>query len=225
MEGWRHLRAHDVPFNVLCTVNAANQAHGREVYRFFREAGIRFIQFTPIVEREPDAETKAIRFWLARPSVLDRPEPNTQVTPWTVEPEAYGDFLIAIYEEWVRKDVGSVFVMNFEWALNAWLGEGSPVCIFARTCGRAVAIEHDGSVFACDHYVYPEYRLGNVQDRSLGELVSGNKEKNMRLIMKMLEAYPDLAFESLSVEGHSGCSEFTGTAIAEPGRMSWRRRA
>jgi uncharacterized protein len=92
--------------------------------------------------------------------------------PWTVEPEAYGDFLIAIYEEWVRQDVGTVFVMNFEWALHAWLGRPSPVCIFSRQCGRAVALEHDGSVFACDHYVYPEYRLGSILDQELGEMVS-----------------------------------------------------
>jgi uncharacterized protein len=88
-----------------------------------------------------------------------------------VEPEAYGDFLIAIYEEWVRKDVGTTFVMNFEWALTAWLGQGSPVCIFSKQCGRAVALEHDGSVFACDHYVYPEYKLGNVLTGNLGEMV------------------------------------------------------
>jgi uncharacterized protein len=91
-----------------------------------------------------------------------------------VEPEAYGDFLIAIYEEWVRKDVGSVFVMNFEWALTQWLGEPSPVCIFSRQCGRAVAMEHDGSVFACDHYVYPEYNLGNVLEGSLGAMVEAS---------------------------------------------------
>ncbi len=155
MAGVELLRKHGVEFNALAC----------------REAGINYIQFTPIIEREPDAETKAIKLWLARPAMLDRPEPNTKVTPWTVEPEAYGDFLIAIYEEWVRRDVGSTFVMNFEWALNAWLGEGSPVCIFSRTCGRAVALEHDGSLFACDHYVYPEYKLGNVLSDDLGAMV------------------------------------------------------
>lgn len=94
------------------------------------------------------------------------------MTPWSVEPERYGDFLIAIYEGWVRKDVGAVFVMNFEWAWNAWIGQGSPVCVFARQCGRAVAMEHDGTVYACDHYVYPEYRLGNVRTANLGEMVA-----------------------------------------------------
>ncbi len=171
MAGVRMLRRHGVEFNALACVGRETAAHPLEVYRFFKQEGIHYIQFTPIVEREADADTQVIKLWLARPAVLDRPEPNTRVTPWTVEPEAYGDFLIAICEEWVRKDVGTTFVMNFEWALTAWLGEPSPVCIFSRTCGRAVALEHDGSLFACDHYVYPEYRLGNVMTDELGPMV------------------------------------------------------
>ncbi len=171
MAGVRRLQAHGVEFNVLACVGRETAGRPLEVYRFFKEIGASFIQFTPVIEREPDAETQAIGLWLARPAELGRPEPNTRVTPWTVVPEAYGDFLIAIYEEWVRKDVGKVFVMNFEWALSAWLGAQSPVCIFARQCGRAVAMEHDGSVFACDHYVYPEYRLGNVLADDLGAMV------------------------------------------------------
>ncbi len=171
MAGVEMLKRRGVEFNVLACVGRETAYEPLAVYRFFKEIGARYIQFTPIVEREADTETKAIRFWLARPSALDRPEPNTRVTPWTVEPEAYGDFLIAIYEEWVRRDVGTTFVMNFEWALTAWLGEASPVCIFSKTCGRAVAIEHDGAVFACDHYVYPEYKLGNVLTDNLGAMV------------------------------------------------------
>jgi uncharacterized protein len=165
MRGLRLLQKHGVEFNVLACVGRDTAYQPLDVYRFFKDEGVTFIQFTPIIEREPDAATAETGLWLAPPAVLDRPEPNVAVTPWTVEPERYGEFLIAIYEEWVRKDVGTVFVMNFEWALNAWMGEGSPVCIFARQCGRAVAVEHDGSVYACDHYVYPEYRLGNVLDR------------------------------------------------------------
>lgn len=171
MEGVRLLQAHKVEFNVLACVGRETAYRPLDVYRFFKDAGIGHIQFTPIIEREPDADTKAMNLWLARPALLDRPEPNTRVTPWTVEPEAYGDFLIAIYDEWVRKDVGNVFVMNFEWALTAWMGEPSPVCIFSRRCGRAVAMEHDGSVFACDHYVYPEYKLGNVLTDKLADMV------------------------------------------------------
>jgi uncharacterized protein len=171
MAAVRLLQKHGVEFNALACVGRETAYRPLEVYRFFKDSGIRYIQFTPIVEREPGADTQAIGLWLASPAQLDRPECITRVTPWTVEPEAYGDFLIALYEEWVRKDVGEVFVMNFEWALTAWLGEPSPVCIFSRQCGRAVAMEHDGSVFACDHYVYPEYRLGNVLSDSLGDMV------------------------------------------------------
>lgn len=171
MAGVRLLQAYGVEFNALACVGRDTADRALDVYRFFKEAGIHHIQFTPIVERQPEPATQAIGLWLAPPAALDRPEPNTRVTPWTVEPEKYGDFLIAIFEEWVRKDVGTTFVMNFEWALTAWVGEPSPVCIFSRQCGRAVAMEHDGSVFACDHYVYPEYRLGNVLDDNLGAMV------------------------------------------------------
>lgn len=171
MHGVRLLQKHGVEFNALACVGRETAYRPLDVYRFFKQAGIHYIQFTPIVERMPAAETEASGFWLARPATLEQTEGNTRVTPWTVEPEAYGDFLIAIYEEWVRHDVGTTFVMNFEWALTAWVGEPSPVCIFSRQCGRAVAMEHDGSVFACDHYVYPEYRLGNVLGDDLGAMV------------------------------------------------------
>jgi uncharacterized protein len=171
MAGVRLLQKHGVEFNALACVGRETAYRPLEVYRFFKQAGIKYIQFTPIVERMPDRETQASGLWLAPPALLDREEANTQVTPWTVEPEPYGDFLIAIYEEWVRQDVGEIFVMNFEWSLNAWLGEASPVCIFAKHCGRAVALEHNGDVYACDHYVYPDYHLGNVLSDPLGSLV------------------------------------------------------
>jgi serine-type anaerobic sulfatase-maturating enzyme len=171
MRGIGLLQKHRVEFNVLACVGRETAYKPLDVYRFFKEIGVTFIQFTPIVEREPDATTSATGLWLSKPAQLTEPEPNTRVTPWTVEPERYGEFLVAIYEEWVRKDVGSVFVMNFEWALNSWMGLGSPICVFARQCGRAVAVEHDGGVYACDHYVYPEYRLGDVRSQRLGEMV------------------------------------------------------
>ncbi len=171
MRGVRLLQKHGVAFNALACVGRETARRPRDVYRFFKDEGASFIQFTPIVEREPEPATRAKGLWLSPPAALERIETNVTVTPWTVEPERYGDFLIAAYEEWVRKDVGAVFVMNFEWALNAWMGKGSPVCVFARQCGRAVAVEHDGSVYACDHYVYPEYRLGDVRAGNLGEMV------------------------------------------------------
>jgi uncharacterized protein len=171
MRGLRLLQAHGVEYNVLACVARETAYRPLEVYHFFKAEGIRFIQFTPIIERRPEEAALARGLWLAGPARLDAEEPNRLVTPWTVEPARYGEFLIAIYEEWVRKDVGEIFVMNFEWALNSWIGNPSPVCIFARQCGRAVAMEHNGDLYACDHYVYPEYRLGNILSGNLREMV------------------------------------------------------
>ena len=174
LRGLKLLQKHKVDSNILACVGKATAYRPLDVYRFFKGEGVEFIQFTPLIERAPDSQAQAQGLWLATPARLDTEEPNTAVTPWTVEPEKYGDFLIAIYEEWVRQDVGTTFVMNFEWALNAWIGNPAPVCIFARQCGRAVALEHDGSVFACDHYVYPEYRLGNILDDDLAHMVEAS---------------------------------------------------
>lgn len=174
MRGLKLLQKHGVEYNILACVGKETAYKPLEVYRFFKEQGVEFIQFTPVIERMPDQTALNHGLSLAMPAVLDHDEPNVRVTPWTVEPEAYGDFLIAIYEEWVRKDVGKIFVMNFEWALNAWIGNPSPVCVFARQCGRAVALEHNGDVYTCDHYVYPEYRLGNLREKNLNKMVESS---------------------------------------------------
>ena len=171
MRGLRLLQKHQIEFNVLACVARDTAARPLEVYRFLRNQGVEFIQFTPIVERVPDVPSRQLGLRLAGPARLDRKEPQVSITPWTVLPEEYGDFLIAIYEEWVRQDVGKIFVMNFEWALNAWIGNPSPVCIHAETCGRSIAVEHNGDVYACDHCVYPNYRLGNVMTARLSGMV------------------------------------------------------
>lgn len=178
MRGLRLLQKHKVEYNVLACVARETAARPLEVYRFFREAGVEFIQFTPIVERMPDPQSAAQGLRLAAPAALESPEEQGKVTDWTVRPEDYGDFLIDVFEEWVRRDVGRVFVMNFEWALNAWIGNPSPVCVHAKQCGRSLVIEHNGDVYACDHCVYPQYRLGNIltgtlQDMSARSLKSG----------------------------------------------------
>jgi len=165
------LQKHKVEYNVMACVARETAAYPLEVYRFFKDTGVEFIQFTPIVERLPDAHSAHIGLHLAAPAALDCENGETEVTPWTVVPEAYGDFLIALYEEWVRHDVGKVFVMNFEWALNAWIGNPSPVCVHAKQCGRSLVIEHNGDVYACDHCVYPQYRLGNIMNDTLPRMV------------------------------------------------------
>lgn len=171
MRGLRLLQTHGVEYNVLASVARETARQPLEVYNFLKGEGVKFIQFAPIVERLADASSSRLGLRLAGPAWSDRGETRSQVTSWSVIPEEYGDFLIAIYEEWVRNDVGKVFVMNFEWALNAWIGNPSPVCIHAQQCGLSVAVEHNGDVYACDHCVYPQYRLGNVLRDRLSDLV------------------------------------------------------
>ena len=174
MRGLHLLQKHQVEYNVLACVARNTAGKPLDVYRFLRDQGVEFIQFSPVVERMPDACSRQRCLRLAGPALLGKDEQQTEVTPWSVIPDEYGDFLIDIYEEWVRHDVGKVFVMNFEWVLNAWIGNPSPVCVHARTCGRSVVIEHNGDVFACDHYVYPQYRIGNIQERHLMQMVEAS---------------------------------------------------
>jgi len=124
----------------------------------------------------PDEQSGHLGLRLAGPASLQKGESHTEATPWTVVPEEYGDFLIAVLEEWVRKDVGKMFIMNFEWALNAWIGNPSPACVHTRQCGHSLVIEHNGDVYACDHCVYPEYRLGNILSDDLPVMVRKSVE-------------------------------------------------
>jgi uncharacterized protein len=172
IRGLRLLQKHGIEYNVMASVARETARRPLDVYRFFKDEGVEFIQFTPIVERMADASSNLCGMRFAPPAALDKKEYQTEVTPWTVIPKEYGDFLIAAYEDWVRHDVGSVFVMNFEWALNAWIGNPSPVCIHAQQCGRSIVLEHNGDVYACDHCVYPSYRLGNVVSDSLSSMVA-----------------------------------------------------
>jgi serine-type anaerobic sulfatase-maturating enzyme len=176
MLGLRLLQQHKIAYNVLACVGRETAIRPLDVYRFLREAGVEFIQFTPVVERRAVSEAENHGLGLAPPAALDRLGEQGPVTPWTVEPEAYGDFLIAVFEEWVRHDVGKMFIMNFEWALNAWIGNPSPVCVHANQCGRSLVIEHNGDVYACDHCVYPEYRLGNILSDELPVMVRKSVE-------------------------------------------------
>jgi uncharacterized protein len=172
MRGLKFLQEYKVDYNVLACVARNTARRPLEVYHFLKDEGVGFIQFTPVVERLSDVNRARSGLRLAGPAMLDQKERLTDVTPWSVIPEEYGDFLIAVYEEWVRHDVGTIFVMNFEWVLNAWIGNPSPVCVYAKQCGRALVIEHNGDVFACDHCVYPEYKLGNILSNTLPEMVA-----------------------------------------------------
>jgi uncharacterized protein len=218
MKGLRLLQKHGVEYNVLASVARETAKHPLEVYHFLKETGVEFIQFAPIVERLPDAQSIKHGLRLAQPAALDRQESQTEVTPWSVLPEEYGDFLIKIFEEWVRNDVGTVFIMNFEWALNAWIGNPSPVCIHAKQCGRALVVEHNGDVYACDHCVYPEYRLGNVLDDALPALAEKSRQSGFGITKETSLPLQCRECEVLAA-CQGGCPKhrFTMTCNDEPG--------
>lgn len=181
---WELLQRHNVATNVLCSVHSANADHGLEVYRHFRdELGVRFLQLIPIVERAtPELIDQADAGWGERAS--ERPlyvQDGSLVTERSVTPEQWGRFLIEIFDEWVRNDVGEFFVPSFDAALGAWLGMSSPMCIFSETCGTAVALEHNGDVYSCDHYVEPEYLLGNINDVHLASMVGSAQQQQFGL--------------------------------------------
>ena len=171
------LQRFDVPFNTLTCVNRYNATRPLDVYRFLREeVGSTYLQFIPIVQAR-GFETTAPGTWPAaqRPVVGSpraKPDhPDSVVTDWSVDPDEYGEFLCAIWDEWRRIDFGKVLVNFAETLVAQHLGLPSQVCVFARTCGKGVALEHDGSIYSCDHYVYPENRLGHLNGESLADLV------------------------------------------------------
>ncbi len=166
----QRMQRHGVEFNTLTVVSRANVDRPLDVYRFLRDAGVKHLQFIPLVERRPDDAARALGLELAAPPG-ESGGGATAVMPWCPAPEAYGRFLSAIFDEWIRHDVGRVYVQLFEVALGSWMGLGAALCQFAPTCGRALVLEQDGDVYACDHFVYPAYRLGNVLQTPLPDLV------------------------------------------------------
>jgi uncharacterized protein len=180
MRAWERLRRHGVECNILCTVHAANADHPLDVYRFFRDQmGAGFIQFIPIVERATtDLLPIANHGWGERPGG-ERPlyrQRGNLVTDRSVQAEQFGHFLCDIYDEWVKHDVGKVFVQTFDVALGSWVGQHN-LCIFSPTCGNALAMEHNGDVYSCDHYVEPDYLLGNIKETHLLEMVTSDRQR------------------------------------------------
>jgi uncharacterized protein len=172
MRGIAKLKQHNVDFNTLTVVHRRNSQHPIEVYRFLKEIGSGFIQFIPIVERRAE-NGGGDGLVLIKPSFGDAAE----VTEWSVEPEAYGRFLSRIFDQWVKKDVGRVFVQLFDVALESWMGMDASLCVFKKTCGSALAMEHTGDLYSCDHFVYPENKLGNIMETALDNLVDSPQQK------------------------------------------------
>lgn len=160
------LKKHQVDFNILTTVHAANAPHPLDVYRFLRdEVGTAFMQFIPIVQRDNSTGYQE----------------GSAVTDHSVTGQQYGDFLATIFDEWVRHDVGRVFVQMFDVALAAWLGQGPGLCVFEETCGTAMALEHNGDLYSCDHFVEPDHFLGNIGVVPLRELVASPMQRQFGL--------------------------------------------
>ena len=169
MHGLEVLQRNEVEHNALTTVHRANGGKGREIYRFLKGLGIDFMQFIPIAERSRDGE-------LAAAPQVDQ-DPGNAVTAWSVSPRVYGKFLCDVFDTWFARDIGKVFVQFFDVQLGLWMGRHSSLCIFAETCGNALAIEHDGSLYSCDHYVYPEYRLGKITETPMRDLIWTERQR------------------------------------------------
>jgi uncharacterized protein len=180
MGGLEYLRKHEVDFNILCSVHAANSDRPLEVYRFFRdELGAEFMQFIPIVERATEQLLPLANLGWSEDIGKERPlyvQQGNLITDRTVSAEQYGQFLSTIFDEWVMRDVGKVYVQLFDVALGSWIGQHN-LCIFSPTCGNALALEHNGDLYACDHYVEPDYLLGNIMEERMIDLVASEKQR------------------------------------------------
>jgi uncharacterized protein len=176
MHGLRKMKEHGVEFNTLTVVHRQNSRHPLEVYRFLKEVGSGFLQFIPVVERRA-TEADGNGLVLIQPS-LGR---AAEVTEWSVEPLVYGMFLTTIFDEWVKRDVGRIFVQQFDVALESWMGMEASLCVFRKTCGSALAMEHTGDVYSCDHFVYPENKLGNIAESDLRAIVGSAKQERFGL--------------------------------------------
>ena len=166
MDGIRLLQKHGVEWNAMATVNRLNADHPVEFYRFFKEIGCQYLQFTPVVER------------FDRSGLSGNPrQSGLPVADFSVTPKQWGQFLCGVYDEWVKADIGQVFVQLFDATLANWVGEPPGICSMSPYCGRAAAMEANGDVYSCDHFVFPEYRLGNIRQQSLTEMLYGEHQQ------------------------------------------------
>ncbi|MFV0444691.1 MAG: anaerobic sulfatase maturase [Planctomycetaceae bacterium] len=193
LRGLKLLKSGGIEFNALVVVNRHNSDHGKRVYRYLRDNGVKFLQFIPIVERRgigahaepliqlspPDSSPSHRDMGGARATAQTTApvDINDLVSSRSVLPEQFGCFLIEVFDEWLRRDVGRVFVQIFDQALAAWLGMEPSLCVFRQHCGRALAIEHNGDLYSCDHFVEPEWKLGNIHDTPISELANSAAQR------------------------------------------------
>lgn len=168
MHGLSLLKKHGVEWNAMAVVNDYNADYPLDFYHFFKDNGCKYLQFSPIVERIlPHGDGRHLA------SLKDEDAP---LADFSVTPEQWGNFLCEIFDEWVRNDVGETFVEIFDCTLANWIGEQPGICIFAKECGHAGVMEFNGDVYSCDHFVFPEYRLGNIKDKTITEMLYGQQQ-------------------------------------------------
>lgn len=164
MHGVELLRNAGVEFNTMSTVNKASEGHGAEVYRFLKTLGTRYFQFMPVVEHVKDG------------CIVDPSEEGSKIAPWSISDIAFGHFLCDIFDEWFHGDVGRYFVGQFDAALACWCGVPPGICVFSETCGGNAILEHNGDLYPCDHFVYPKYRLGNISETPIREMMASDAQ-------------------------------------------------
>ena len=211
MQGINLLKKHGVEWNAMAVVNDYNADYPLEFYRFFRDIECRYIQFTPIVERIiPRKDGR----YLANPT--DSRE--IPLAPFSVSPEQWGSFLCAVFDEWVRNDVGQYFIQLFDSTLANWVGEQPGVCTMGKTCGHAGVLEYNGDVYSCDHFVFPEYRLGNIRTHTLVEMMYGERQQKFGADKESL--LPEQCRKCrflFACNGECPKNRFAVTADGEPG--------
>lgn len=210
VRGLEALKRYGVAFNILTVVNRKNSYFPLEVYRFLKRHGSGYIQFIPLVERRTRSQNNFI--------TIDDAAATPAASALSVEPEQLGRFLCAVFDEWVRNDVGTQFVQLFDVALEMWLGMEASLCIFRRACGSAMALEHNGDLYSCDHFVYPENRLGNIMETPLTSLASSAQQR--RFGEAKNEALPQYCRECtvrFACNGECPKNRFAVTPTGEPG--------
>jgi uncharacterized protein len=176
MRGLEVLKRHGAAFNTLTVVSNRNAEEPLDVYRFLKEMGSGYMQFIPLVERIVSGSTPGGLVRIKPISSQEEERDDAAVAPWSVGSSQYGEFLCTIFDYWVRHDVGKQFVQIFDVALEVWAGAGASLCVFSETCGSAMALEHTGDLYSCDHFVYPDHLLGNILDTPMATLASSAQQ-------------------------------------------------
>ena len=210
MKGIQLLKKHEVEWNALAVVNDYNADEPQAFYRFFKDIGCQYLQFAPIVERlMPHTDGRHLAH------VKDKGE--WPLAAFSVTPEQWGAFLCGVFDEWVVQDVGKVFVQLFDATLANWCGEEPGVCMMSRTCGHAAVMEFNGDVFSCDHFVFPEYKIGNLRDHTFLEMLYGEQQRNFAQLKQQLPRRCKECRYLFACHGECPKNRFLTTEDGEPG--------